>query len=104
MSNVSPENSDATVYPWEKTYAHIGGGELRRLRQVEAETVRRRERAGWVHATFQGSCPRACRFAQFSRAVGYRRSRDKDQAALRLRFRDLAYARHRDGSLRIGVL
>lgn len=26
--------SDATFYPWKKKYAHLGGSEIRRLRQV----------------------------------------------------------------------
>ena len=49
-------------------------------------------------------CARACRLAQFSRAAWYRRSRAKDQTALRLRIRDLAHARPRFGYLRIWVL
>ena len=47
---------------------------------------------------------RACRLAQFSRAAWYRKSRAKDQAALRLRIRELASARPRFGFLRIWVL
>jgi putative transposase len=47
---------------------------------------------------------RACRLAQFGRAFWYRRSRAKDQTALRLRIRDLAHARPRFGDLRIWVL
>ena len=50
------------------------------------------------------SCARACRLAQFGRASWYRRSRAKDQLALRLRIRDLAHARPRFGYLRIWVL
>lgn len=50
------------------------------------------------------SCARACRLAQFGRASWYRRSRAKDQSALRLRIRDLAHARPRFGYLRIWVL
>jgi putative transposase len=42
--------------------------------------------------------------AQFGRASWYRRSRAKDQVALRLRIRDLAHARPRFGYLRIWVL
>jgi len=66
--------------------------------------VRRRELAGWLQATFQVSCARACRLAQFSRAAWYRQSRARDQSALRLRIRDLAHARPRFGYLRIWVL
>jgi putative transposase len=47
---------------------------------------------------------RACRLAQFSRAAWYRPSRAKDQAALRLRIREIAHARPRFGFLRIWVL
>ena len=50
------------------------------------------------------SCARACRLAQFGRASWYRRSRAKDQSALRLRIRDLAHARPRFGYMRIWVL
>lgn len=50
------------------------------------------------------SCARARRLAQFSRVAWYRKSQAKDQAALRLRIRDLAHARPRFGYLRIWVL
>ena len=50
------------------------------------------------------SCVRACRLAPFTRSAWYRRSRAKDQSALRLRIRDLAQARPRFGYLRIWVL
>lgn len=56
-----------------------------------------------MQATFQVRCARACRLAQFSRASWYRRSRAKDQSALRLRIRDLAETRPRFGYLRIWV-
>ena len=42
--------------------------------------------------------------AQFSRAAWYRKSRAKDQAALRLRIREIAHARPRFGFLRIWVM
>ena len=54
--------------------------------------------------TFQVSCARACRLAQFSRAAWYRCSRARDQSALRLRIREFAHARPRFGHLRIWVL
>ena len=114
---------DATFYAWKKTYAHLGVSELRRLRQLEEENSRlkrlvadlsldkhmlsealRRELAGWLQDTFQVSCLRACRLAQFSRAAWYRRSRAKDQSGLRPRIRDLAHARPRFGYLLIWVL
>ena len=47
---------------------------------------------------------RACRLAEFSRAAWYRKSRAKDQTALRMRIRELAHARPRFGYLRIWVL
>lgn len=66
--------------------------------------MRRRELAGWFQVTFQVSCVRACRLAQFSRAAWYRRSQARDQSALRLRIRDLAHARPRFGYRRLWVL
>jgi transposase InsO family protein len=66
--------------------------------------ARRRELAGWLQGTFQVSCARACRLAQFSRAAWYRRSRARDQSALRLRIREFAHERPRFGHLRIWVL
>ena len=54
--------------------------------------------------TFQISCVRACRLAQFSRAAWYRPSRARDQSALRSRIRELAHARPRFGYQRIWVL
>ncbi|MBX3302176.1 MAG: transposase [Nitrospira sp.] len=47
---------------------------------------------------------RACRLAQFGRASWYRKSRAKDQTALRLRIRELAHTRPRCGYQRIWVL
>jgi len=47
---------------------------------------------------------RACRLAQFSRAAWYRKSRARDQSALRLRIREIAHARPRFGCLRIWVM
>ena len=66
--------------------------------------MRRRELAQWFQQTFSVSCVRACRLAQFTRSSWYRRSRAKDQSALRLRIRDLAHARPRFGYLWIWVL
>ncbi len=51
----------------------------------------------WFQDTFQVSCLRACRLAQFGRAAWYRRRRAKDQSALRLRIRDFAQAGPRFG-------
>ena len=122
--------SRATFYAWKKKYAYLGVSELRRLRQLEEENTRlkrlvadlsldkhmlsealgkksrkparRRELARWFQDTYQVSCVRACRLAQFSRAAWYRKSRARDQTALRLR--ELAHARPRFGFLRIWVL
>jgi len=66
--------------------------------------ARRRELARWLQGRFQISCARACRLAHFSRAAWYRRSRARDQSALRLRIRDLAHARPRFGYRRLWVL
>ncbi len=53
---------------------------------------------------FQVSTVRACRLAGFSRAGYYRKSRAKDQSALRLRIREIAHARPRFGYQRIHVM
>jgi len=50
------------------------------------------------------SVSRACVLSQFSRAAWYRRSRARDQTALRRRIRELALSRPRFGYLRIHVL
>jgi len=55
-------------------------------------------------ATYDVGVQRACHLAQFSRAAWYRRSQRLDQAPLRLRIRELAYARPRFGYQRIWVL
>ena len=47
---------------------------------------------------------RACRLARFSRAGYYRRSRARDQSALRLRIREIAHSRPRFGYQRIHVM
>jgi len=122
--------SDATFYAWKKKYSYLGESELRRLRQLEEENSRlkrlaadlsldkhmlsealrknlrpahHRELTRWFQGTVAVSCARAFRLAQFGRASWYRRSRAKDQSALRMRIRDLAHARPRFGYLRIWV-
>lgn len=50
------------------------------------------------------SVQRACRRAQFRRTAWSRKSRARDQTALRLRIRDLAMARPRFGCTRIHIL
>ena len=47
---------------------------------------------------------RACRLAGFRRAAWYRRSRAKDQSALRMRIREIAQARPRFGYHRVYIL
>ena len=76
--------------------AHTVGG----LPKKSLRPARRGELAEWFQVTFQVSCLRACRLAQFSRAAWYRRSRARDQSALRQQIRDLVRAR----PLRIWVL
>jgi hypothetical protein len=73
----------------------------RRPCEKNLRPARRQELAHWFRATFSVCCARACRLAQFGRASWYRRSRAKDQTALRLRIRDLAHARPRFRYLRI---
>ena len=50
------------------------------------------------------STMKACHLAQFSRSTFYRKSQAKDQSALRLRIREIAYARPRFGYQRIHVM
>jgi len=66
--------------------------------------ARRRVLAGWIKERFQVATVRACRLARFSRAGYYRKSRARDQAALRLRIREIAHARPRFGYQRIHVM
>ena len=112
-------------------YAYLGMSKLRHFRQWEKETSRlkclvanrsldkqvqsealqkilrfawRRKLAHWFRDRFSVSCARACYLAQCGRASWYRKCRAKDQAALRLRIRDLAHARLRVGYQQIWVL
>jgi putative transposase len=66
--------------------------------------TRRRATAQWFQDTFGISCVRACRLAGFSRAAWYRKSKARDQSAIRLRIREFAHARPRFGYYRIYVL
>ena len=66
--------------------------------------TRRRATAQWFRDTFGISCVRACRLAGFSRAAWYRRSKARDQSAMRRRVREFAHARPRFGYYRIYVL
>lgn len=59
---------------------------------------------GWMKERFQVETTRACRLAQFSRAGFYRKSQAKDRTALRLRIREIAYARPRFAYQRIHVM
>jgi putative transposase len=58
----------------------------------------------WILEQFDISTLRACRLAQFSRSAYYRRSTKREFTGLRLRIRDIAYARPRFGYRRITVL
>lgn len=73
------------------------------LRKRVLRPARRRELAAWFQATFGVKVQRACHLAQFSRTSWYRRSTARDQGPLRLRIRELAYARPRFGYRRIWV-
>ena len=66
--------------------------------------TRRRQTAAWFTTTFGVSGQRACRLAGFSRAAWYRKSRAKDQTALRMRIREIAQARPRFGYNRVYIL
>ena len=102
----------ADIGSWKKTAGETAGGfPLARQAQVvggpakkSLRPARRGELATWFHEMFQGSGLRTCRLAQFGRVSGYRRSRAKDQAAPRVRIRNLAHARPRFGYMRIWVL
>jgi putative transposase len=59
--------------------------------------------ACWILEQFDISTLRACRLAQFSRSAYYRRSTKREFKGLRLRIRDIAYARPRFGYRRITV-
>src|ERR1017187_7012670 len=117
--------SEATFYVWKKKYASLGVSELRRLRQLEDENGRlkrlaadltldkhilqeviakklcsrhaRREMTQWIRDPFQISCVRACRLGGLSRAGWYKKSKAKDQTALRMRIREIALSRPRFG-------
>jgi putative transposase len=80
--------------------AHAGGG----APAQKLTPTRRRELARWFHGTFQIAIRRACGLAQLSRTAWYRPRRAKDQAALRLRIRELARPRLRFGYFWIWVL
>ena len=58
----------------------------------------------WIHERFHTNIRHACRLAGFSRAAWYKSSQAKDWSALRLRIREIAYARPRFGYERITVM
>jgi hypothetical protein len=66
--------------------------------------ARRRALVGWIKERFHVSTSKACHLAQFSRTTFYRKTQAKDQSALRLRIREIAYARPRFGFQRIHVM
>jgi len=124
--------SEARFYAWKKKYAHLGVSELRRLRQLEDENGRLKRLMADLTFDKHMLCRRRCEKTSEARApsgagpvvsgdipgqlraslsVGpvqssrlYRRSRARDQSALRLRIRDIAHAPPRFGGLRIWVL
>jgi transposase InsO family protein len=55
----------------------------------------------WILDQYRVSCVRACRLGGISRAGWYKRSKAKDQTALRLRIREIAMNRPRFGYERI---
>src|ERR1022692_262861 len=58
----------------------------------------------WIRDQFQISCVRACRLGGLSRAGWYKKSKAKDQTALRMRIREIALSRPRFGYQRIHIL
>jgi hypothetical protein len=121
--------SEATVYAWNRKYAHLRVSELRRLRQLADEHARlksfvahltldkhmtaealpktrlrpapRRTLAGRFQRAFEVSSVRASQLAQLSRAVCNRRCPARDPSALRLRIRAFSHATPRSRSLRL---
>ncbi|MEQ4617140.1 MAG: IS3 family transposase, partial [Corticimicrobacter sp.] len=123
--------SEATFYNWKKKYDDLAASEICRQRQLEEENARlkrvvadltldkhilqdvirksltptrRREVVQWILDVYQVSVQRACRLGQFSSGSWYRKSRARDQSALRMRIRDIAMSRPRFGYERIHIL
>ncbi len=124
--------TEQTFYRWRRQFAGMGIAELRRLRQVEEENRRlkqlvadltldkhmlqealrnkrvkpaqKRAVVQFFRVGFRVSERRACRVAGVPRSTCRYRSQAQDQAALRVRLRDLAAARVRYGYRRLHVL
>lgn len=66
--------------------------------------ARRRQLTQWILDQYRISCVRACRLGGISRAGWYKKSRAKDQTALRMRIREIAMNRPRFGYERIHIV
>jgi putative transposase len=60
--------------------------------------------AQWILDQYQISCARACRLGGLSRAGWYKKSKARDQTALRMRIREIAMNRPRFGYERIRIV
>jgi putative transposase len=58
----------------------------------------------WILDRYQISCVRACRLGNLSRAGWYKKSKARDQSALRMRIREIAMNRPRFGYERIHIV
>ncbi|MGA7745580.1 MAG: IS3 family transposase [Candidatus Aquilonibacter sp.] len=125
--------SEATFYVWKKRFGTLGTPEIRELRQLREENarlkqvvadltldrhvlqdvlkkklvsrVRRKTVLPEIRKTWRLSERRACAILTVNRrAVRYRSLRSNDDAALRMRIKDIAAARIRYGQRRIYVL
>lgn len=66
--------------------------------------TQRRALAQWFVTTFATSIQHARRLAGLNQTAWYRPGKGADQTALRMRIREIAYARLRYGATRIGIL
>lgn len=77
------------------------------LQEVDKKALKpakRRELARWMQERFRISVKQSCRLALLQRSTWYRKSRARDQSALRMRIRDVAMNRPRSGYPRIHVM
>ena len=124
--------SEASIYVWKKKYGRPGLTDIREIRQLRDESARRKRlqadlalvkhilgqfiakeigsplgiaclRAGSKSAFRWRRCEHAG-LARFSRAGFYRKSTARDQAAFRLRIREIAHSRPLFGEQRIHVM
>jgi len=121
-----------TIYRWRKKYDGLSPSELRRLKDLERENpqlkklvaelslvqgdssgrttkkllkpARKRDLLFEILEDYEVSERRACRLLVLHRSVCRYESRQKDDRALRMRLKELAYSRPRYGYRRLTVL